>query len=242
MTHRGYQDSIRRLQQLNEELESFNYTVSHDLRTPVRTISGFTRMLLDHHRSEFDPESQDLLDRIMAATDQMEKLIEGLLTLSRLERQNLSNDPVNLSQAVQDILQDFHRLSPERKLQVHVEPNLKVKGDYPLLHTAISNLLANAWKFTGKKDQAHIEFGRTQIQGRPAYFVHDNGAGFDMRYAQSLFNPFQRFHSKDQFDGIGIGLATTRRIIERHGGQIWAEAKPNEGATFYFTLEKSATA
>jgi signal transduction histidine kinase len=217
----------------NRELEAFSRSVSHDLRAPVRAISGFSQILLDEHAPKLDGEAQGFLRRIGAAAEKMGQLIDGLLNLSRVSRDGIEKREVDLSKIAMDILAEIQASHQERQVQILVAPRLLVQGDRRLLEIAFQNLLSNAWKFTSKKAEAKIEVGALK---KGTYFVKDNGAGFDMRNVGKLFGVFQRLHSENDFEGSGVGLATVQRIIERHGGRIWAEAAPGEGATFYFQL------
>ena len=250
MTHRGYQESIAKLMKLNvaleqqageltavnRELEAFSYTVSHDLRAPIRVMEGFAKILLEDYGKQLDEKGREYLSRVIDSARRMGQLVEGLLSLSRFSRQVLTRSSVELSQIARAIFQELRSTQPTRHVVVSIAENVTVQGDQQLLQVAMSNLLTNAWKFTAKKVDAKIEFGMSTQDGNPVYFVKDNGAGFDMKYADKLFGPFQRLHSATQFEGTGVGLATVRRIIERHEGRIWAEGKVNHGATFYFTL------
>jgi light-regulated signal transduction histidine kinase (bacteriophytochrome) len=225
------------LQAANRELEAFSYSVSHDLRAPLRSIDGFSQMLLEDCADTLDAQGQDYLQRIRMATQHMAELIEALLELSRVTRAELSRKGLDLTAMAHMIAADLQRYEPARQVVFVIAEGLTASGDARLLRVALENLLGNAWKFTAKKDQACIEVGSVkQPDGALAYFVRDNGAGFDMTYAQRLFGAFQRLHRKSEFAGTGIGLATVQRIIQRHGGRIWAEGVVDHGATFYFTL------
>ena len=221
---------------LNQELEAFSYSVSHDLRAPLRAVDGFSNALLEDYADRLDREGRDLLNRIHAGAQRMNALIDDLLKLSRLSRAKLEPAPVDLSALAEEICRQLQETTPERHVVLEIAPKLMAQGDPGLLRAALENLLGNAWKYTSKTPQPRIEFGRTEQDGQPVYFVRDNGAGFDMAYADKLFGAFQRLHHPGEFEGTGIGLATVRRIIHRHGGRIWAEAAPGQGATFYFTL------
>jgi signal transduction histidine kinase len=224
------------LEHANKELESFAYSVSHDLRAPLRSIDGFSRALLEDYHSKLDEEGRDDLQRVRAAAQRMGSLIDAMLTLSRVTRGALRFAPVNLSQIATEILEELARHDPESKVKVTIAPEVIAPGDTALLRNVMQNLLANAWKFTAKQPDAHIEFGVGERGGEKIYFVRDNGAGFNRADARNLFGAFQRFHSAAEFSGTGIGLATVQRIIHRHGGRVDAESKPGEGALFYFTL------
>lgn len=236
------QDLQRRnadLEVSNKELEAFAYSVSHDLRAPLRSIDGFSQALLEDYLEKLDPVAQDYLRRIRAATQRMGQLIDDLLTLSRVSRTEMRQETVNLSALAEAIVAELQQIHPDRGAQFVLEPELLVQGDTRLLRVMLVNLLENAWKFTSKQSQARIELG-TEIQdnGKKIYFVRDDGAGFDMAYADKLFGAFQRLHTLSEFPGNGIGLATIQRIVHRHGGRVWAEGAVGKGATFYFTLSR----
>jgi light-regulated signal transduction histidine kinase (bacteriophytochrome) len=235
--NQGLQQAIIELKAVNKELESFSYSVSHDLRAPLRSIDGFSQALLEDCLDQLDAAGQDYLRRIRAATQRMGQLIDDLLTLSRVTRSDLRKESVDLSRVASRICTHLQQVYPERQVEFEIEPNLFARGDARLLQVVLDNLLNNAWKFTARQTQAKIEFGTmTQENGIPVYFVRDNGVGFDMVFVDKLFKPFQRLHRMEEFPGNGIGLATVQRIIHRHGGQAWAEGDLNQGATFYFTL------
>jgi len=224
------------LERANKELESFSYSVSHDLRAPLRAIDGFSRMVLEDCAGQLDAEGCANLERIRAASQRMGQLIDDILQLSRLTLSDMHCKPVDLSALARSLMEDLRRENRGRQVEVVIEPDLSAKGDPNLLRVALLNLLANAWKFTGKEPAAKIEFGHTTHEGMPAFFVRDNGVGFDMAYAHKLFGAFQRLHAASDFPGTGIGLATVQRVIRRHNGRVWAESQPGQGATFYFTL------
>lgn len=225
------------LQTANKELESFSYSVSHDLRTPLRTIDGFSAALLEDLGDKLDESGRDNLNRVRKATRRMGELIDDMLTLSRLARQEMARGPVDLTAMGRAILDDLRRGEPGRKVDVVVAEDLKVEADSRLLRAVMENLLGNAWKFTAKKDPGRVELGSfLQEDGAHVFFVKDNGAGFNMTYAHKLFGAFQRLHDAAEFPGTGVGLATVARVIQRHGGRVWGEGRPDEGATFYFTL------
>jgi signal transduction histidine kinase len=221
---------------LAAEYESFSYSVSHDLRAPVRVVEGFARILKEDYGRLLDRIGNDHLDRIQGAAARMNGMIDALLSLSQLSTRPLSDQPVNLSQLAGFIIEELHRNAPSRVLKVDIEPGLVVQGDPTLLRMALENLLGNAWKYSAKVEEAEIGFRSGEVGGRRVFVVSDNGAGFDMRFAERLFGVFQRLHSASDFQGTGVGLALTRRIVRRHGGEIWAESMPGEGARFYFTL------
>ena len=217
------------------ERESFGYTVSHDLRAPIRVVEGFTKILKEDYGGSLDRIGNDHLDRVLGAAARMNAMIDALLTLSRLSSQPLTRQPVNLSQLAAYVAEDLRRQSPGREVTLNVEPGLQVMGDPTLLRLVLENLLGNAWKYTGKTREAQVWLER-RPQHPDTYTVRDNGAGFDMRFAERLFGVFQRLHSASDFQGTGIGLATVRRIVRRHGGEVWAEAEVERGASFHFSL------
>src|SRR5215471_8228045 len=220
----------------NQELEAFSYSVSHDLRAPLRSIDGFSRILLKSYLDKLDTPGQDYLQRVRAASQRMGQLIDDLLELSRVTRVELRREAVDLSALARAIAAELQQTQPGRQVTFVIAEGLVARGDVRLLRGVLENLLNNAWKFTGKLTHAEITFGSTQQDGRPVYCVHDNGAGFDMAYADKLFGAFQRLHPASEFEGTGIGLATVQRIIHRHGGRVWAEGAVGQGARFYFTL------
>ena len=224
------------LERVNKELASFSYSVSHDLRSPLRAIDGFSQALLDEYYAVLDTDGQHYLERVRHAAQRMGNLIDDMLMLSRVTRSELKRDVVDLSALGQQVVDELQKHEPQRKVEINIMPEVSAKGDHSLLHIALENLLGNAWKYTGEIPLARIEFGTETLDGETIYFVQDNGIGFDMKYVDKLFMPFQRLHSSDKFPGTGVGLATVARIIERHNGRIWAEASPNQGARFYFTL------
>ena len=224
-------------QALVAEQAAFAYTISHDLRAPIRVVEGFGRILKEDYGSALDRVGRDHLDRMMAAAARMNHMIDALLSLSRLSTQPLASQPVNLSQLAQWVIDDLQRVAPERQVRVHITPGMTVQGDPTLLRMALDNLLGNAWKYSARMAQADIGFERQLQDGRPVYLVRDNGAGFDMRFADRLFGVFQRLHSSSDFQGTGVGLASVQRIVRRHGGEVWAEGEVGQGARFYFTLK-----
>jgi light-regulated signal transduction histidine kinase (bacteriophytochrome) len=227
------------LEVLNKELEAFSYSVAHDLRSPLITIDGFTQVLLENTAESLDEPNRKHLERITTAVRRMHRLINDLLGLSKIIRAPLHSDTVDLSRVARELVQNLRDTAPTRVADVAVAAGIVVQGDPGLLRIALENLLSNAWKFTARQESVRIEFGTgTDKTGRTVYFVRDNGAGFDPKYAAKLFSPFQRLHSEAQFPGTGIGLATVQRIIHRHGGEIWAESAVNCGAGFYFTLPR----
>ena len=220
----------------NKELESFSYSVSHDLRAPLRSIDGFSHALLEDCADKLPDAGQDYLNRIRSATQRMGMLIDDLLNLSRITRGEIHLEDLSISGLVHSILDSLGRAHPDRRIEFEIDEGLQVQADQRLLRVALENLLNNAWKFTSKCPLTRIDFGKTNANGASAYFIRDNGAGFDPAYADRLFGAFQRLHTVAEFPGTGVGLATVQRIIRRHGGQIWAEGAVNKGATFYFTL------
>lgn len=228
------------LEAANDELETFTYSVSHDLRAPLRGIDGFSQVLLEEHGSLLGDSGMTYLQRIRAAAQRMGHLIDDLLALSRLSHGKLSSETVDLSGIVEHILQQLTERMPERRVNFVVEKGISVTGDAGLLEIALQNLIANAWKFTAMEESACIEFGQADVSdGERVFCVRDNGVGFDTRHSGRLFTPFQRLHSQEQFEGMGVGLATVQRVVRRHKGKIWAEAEVGKGATFFFTLPRS---
>ena len=228
------------LERANRELEAFSYSVSHDLRAPLRAIDGFSKALLSEHSSALDSQGRHYLERVRAATQRMSALIEDLLNLSRITRATLRREPVDLTGLAVGVVEELRRRDPARTVVVDVARGLTANGDRQLLRIVLENLLGNAWKFTARRPEARISFGVEAGAGGPMFFVRDNGAGFDMAYADKLFAPFQRLHRSSEFEGTGIGLATVQRIVSRHGGRLTASAEVEVGATFSFTLEEQA--
>lgn len=224
------------LETANKELEAFSYSVSHDLRAPLRSIDGFSQALLEDYTEKLDDQGKDYFQRVRSATQKMSELIDGMLTLSRLARGEMKRSPVDLSLMVKSLASELKKTQPERNVEFVIAEGVKVNGDKQMLQVVMENLLSNAMKFTNKHQSARIEFGVTQAEGKTACFVRDDGAGFDMKYSDKLFVPFQRLHAITEFSGIGIGLTTVQRIIHRHGGKVWVEGAVEKGATFYFTL------
>jgi PAS domain S-box-containing protein len=223
----------------NQELEAFSYSVSHDLRSPLNTVDGFSRLLAKQLGDAANDKVRHYLARIQAGVAQMGQLIEDLLLLSQTTRAQLRSEPLDLTDAATRSLAEWHSRQPERQVRVSVQPDLRAVGDGRLIEVALENLLANAWKFTSQQENAEISMGQQMdAAGQPIFFVRDNGAGFDMAYADKLFLPFQRLHAASEFPGTGIGLAIVSRVIERHGGHLWAESAPGCGATFFFTLPR----
>jgi light-regulated signal transduction histidine kinase (bacteriophytochrome) len=217
-------------------LEAFSYSVSHDLRAPLRAIDGFSQILLEDYEDELDEEGRLYLKRTKAASQRMGELIDDLLDLSRMTRGKMRRESVDLSALARAIAEEFRRAQPEHEVEVVVEEGLVANGDGSLLRVVLENLLGNAWKFKRNQPHPRVEFGLLEHEDTPTYYVRDNGVGFDMAYAGKLFGAFQRLHSAGEFEGTGIGLATVQRIIHRHGGRVWAEGEVGKGATFFFTL------
>jgi light-regulated signal transduction histidine kinase (bacteriophytochrome) len=247
--NQGLRQAIIELKAVNKELEAFSYSVSHDLRAPLRSIDGFSQALLEDYQDRLDTSGQDYLQRIRASTQRMGRLIDDMLTLARVTRSDMQPAYVDLSRIADRIRTDLRQSQPDRQVEFTIQSGLFAQGDVHLLQVLLENLLNNAWKFTSKHLHAKIEFGTAErilkgiaqsnsspISDAPIYFVRDDGAGFDMAYINKLFGPFQRLHSMQDFPGNGIGLATVQRIVHRHGGRVWAEGTVEQGATFYFTL------
>lgn len=236
---RAEQEIVQRSAQLeasNRELEAFCYSVSHDLRAPLRSIDGFSQALLEDYAGRFDSRGKDYLQRVRAATQRMGALIDDLLNLSRITRTEMRRETVDLSELARGIATELSQGQPEREAEFVIAPGLQAKGDPRLMRVALENLLGNSWKFTSQRKRTRIELGLTKANGASAFFVRDNGAGFDPAYAHRLFGVFQRLHAMTEFPGTGVGLATVQRIIHRHGGRVWAEGAVEQGATFHFTL------
>jgi signal transduction histidine kinase len=222
--------------QAAEASAAFSYTVSHDLRAPLRVVDGFARILKEDYGRQLDRIGNDHLDRVLGAAARMNAMIDAMLSVARLSTQPLARQPVDLSQIARYIVDDLRRSQPQRRVEVKVQAGLRAVGDPTLLRQVLENLLSNAWKYTGQREQARIGLCALELEGRRVYEVHDNGAGFDMRHADRLFGLFQRLHGSHEFPGTGVGLASVQRIVRRHGGEIWAESSPGEGARFRFTL------
>jgi signal transduction histidine kinase len=224
------------LEALNKELESFSYAVSHDLRSPLRSIHGFTEALQESAASKLTPEELGWLQKISAAAARLDRLTEDLLRLSRVSRSQLKREPVDLALLARDVIHELRQADPARDVVFAISDSLTASADSALIRVALSNLLGNAWKYTGLRPQALISLDSHDRDGQVVFCIRDNGAGFDMAYASKLFRPFQRLHSAREFPGSGIGLACTARVIHKHGGRIWADAKTGEGAAFFFTI------
>ena len=227
------------LQAVNKELEAFSYSVSHDLRAPLRHINGFSQALLEDCEDKLDDSGKGYLNQVREASHEMAQLIDDVLQLARVTRTEMRREPVNLSELAASVVAELQERETQRKAAVDIETGLSARGDKRLLRIVLTNLMGNAWKFTSRRTEAQITFGREQQNGENTYFIRDNGAGFDMAYANKLFGAFQRLHTTGEFEGTGIGLATVQRIVHRHGGRVWAEGKVDQGATFFFTLPTS---
>jgi two-component system, sensor histidine kinase and response regulator len=235
-TNRELQQSQAALANANRELESFSYSVSHDLRAPLRSISGFSQALVEDEAERLDQRGHDYLQRIQSATQRMSQLIDDLLSLARVSRGELQRTDARVGQIARAVADLLQQTDPARKVEWVIPADLRCDADPRMLKIVLENLLGNAWKFTSKRPQARIEVGCRGDNGQRTYYVRDNGAGFDMTHAEKLFAPFQRLHTSAEFEGTGVGLATVQRIIHRHGGRIWAEGVEGEGATFFFTV------
>lgn len=233
------QERTAELEAANRELEAFSYSASHDLRTPLRAIDGFSRALVEDCGDQLDDTARGYLDRVRAAAARMAELIDDLLRLSRVGQHDMERVQVNLTDVALRVAARLAEAAPDRAVHFEAQPGLYALGDAHLLEAVLENLLGNAWKFTANQPHPAVTFGRTQQSGGTAWFVRDNGVGFDMRHAGRLFQPFERLHSAREFPGTGIGLATVQRIVQRHGGRVWAEAREGVGATIYFTLAEN---
>lgn len=250
MSLRGYRESNARLlgmnaalqqakataEAANRELEAFSYSVAHDLRTPLRGIDGFSRILLEDYADILDGQGREYLAYLCTSAQQMAELIDGLLELSRVTRSEVRRESIDLSSLAREAIANLRKVEPDRRVEVVIQDGITAAVDARLTKIAIENLLGNAWKFTGKRAEARIEFSARMSDGLATYLVRDNGAGFDMAYAAKLFGAFQRLHAASEYPGTGIGLATVQRIVNRHNGRIWAEGEIERGAAFYFTL------
>jgi PAS domain S-box-containing protein len=225
------------LEAVNKELESFSYSVSHDLRAPLRSMAGFSTALLEDYSEKLDDKGKQYLKHIQDSSELMARLIDDLIKLSRVTRTDINYGKVNLSDMARKVVDELAKTEPTRKVRVIITPDVIAYGDHNLLRILFDNLMGNAWKFSSKTAEPRIEIGSMEIKSKLTYFVRDNGVGFDMAYAGKLFKPFQRLHMASEFPGTGIGLATVQRIVRRHGGKVWVESKVGEGATFFFTLE-----
>jgi light-regulated signal transduction histidine kinase (bacteriophytochrome) len=225
-----------------QEMEAFSYSVAHDLRAPLRAMGSFAHILTEEHTDNLNPEARDYLERITENSVRMGELIDGLLDLARISRITPDRDEIDLSKMVLDIWHAMEKRHPSAAPRLLVEPHLRVEADARLMHAALQNLLDNAWKFSQHADVPMVEFGSETRDDEEVFFIRDNGAGFDPSYINKLFRPFERLHTGNEFPGTGIGLATVRRIIERHGGKVWAEGEVDAGATFYFTIPRTRAA
>lgn len=235
-------ETARRTESVRSELDAFSGALSHDLRAPLRTIEGFSQILLQRHAQQLDATGQDYLQRVHRASLRLGQMMEELLRLARLPRDGVKSEQVDLSRMAEDILSGLRTTAPQRRAETAVDPDLVVTGDPALIRLCLENLLGNAWKFTSGNAVSDIFFGHTMDNGVPALCVRDNGAGFDQKYSDKLFRPFQRLHSASEFEGSGMGLAMAQRAVHAHGGHIWAQAQPGHGATFFFTLPGMAAA
>jgi len=228
----------RELEASNRELEAFSYSASHDLRAPLRTLEGFSQILLEDYSDRLDETGKEHLNSIKKASYNMSQLIDGMLKLSRITRVEMSLERINLADLARTIASGLKAAMPDRRAEFIIPQKAVVDGDRQLLEILVTNLFENAWKFASKCPETRIELGSKVIEGKLVYYVQDNGVGFDLKYAAKLFQPFQRLHTNQDFPGTGIGLAITQRVVQRHGGRIWAESEIGKGSTFYFTLEK----
>lgn len=224
------------LENINKELEAFSYSVSHDLRAPLRSIDGFSNKILKDYSHLFDDQGKDYFNRVMNSSRHMGNLIDDLIKLARISRIDMNMEEIDLSAIARSIVSELKESNPERRANISIQDDLIINGDRNLIHIALQNLLGNAWKYSKNKPETEIEFSTIQNEGQIIYFIRDNGAGFNMRYIDKLFGAFQRLHSLSEFEGTGIGLATVQRIIRRHQGAIWAESEIDKGTTFFFTL------
>jgi PAS domain S-box-containing protein len=224
------------LTELNRELEAFSYSVSHDLRAPLRGIDGFAHAVEEDEDSTLSPAARGYLQRVQRASERMAHLIDDLLVLSRLSRAEMKREPVDLTALAREVVAELAAREPQRAVEVHLQAGLQADADARLLRRLLENLLGNAWKFTGRVERPRLELSASERDGETVYCVRDNGAGFDLKYADKLFSPFQRLHDEKEFPGTGIGLAIVQRVVHRHGGRVWAESAPGQGAAFFFTL------
>jgi signal transduction histidine kinase len=224
------------LASVNKELEAFSYSVSHDLRTPINSVIGFSRILYEDYSDVLDEEGKSMVIRIINSGLRMNELIDDMLSLSKVSRQEIQRTVINLSKLAEDYIAELMESDPERNITIFIQPSMIISGDEKLIKMALQNLLRNSWKFSSKTPDAHIEMGSFIENKENIFFVRDNGAGFDMKFAEKLFEPFKRLHSDKDFPGTGIGLAIVERVIKKHGGRIWAQGSPGKGATFFFTL------
>lgn len=221
----------------NQELEAFSYSISHDLRAPLRAIDGFSKALLEDAGDTLNAESKSHINRIILAVNRMSELIDAVLNLSRITRTEMQLAPIDLSAMAREVASELKKVEPQRNVQFKIQDNLLVTADHMLMRIVIENLLENSWKYTSKKEDAVIEFGMSEDSGKQIFYVRDNGVGFDMQYSKKLFTPFQRLHNQNEFPGTGVGLASVKRVIHRHGGRVWAQAQPNVGTSVFFTFQ-----
>jgi PAS domain S-box-containing protein len=226
----------RELASSNKELEAFSYSISHDLRTPLMAMKGFSNILLENYLEKMDTDAQDYLRRIVNSADKMSELIDDILSLSKVSLDEMKIQGISLSKIASAVVNTMRQAKPANNIEVTIAENIETRGDTRLMSIAISNLIGNAWKYSSKTPDAKIEFGEIKKDGKKVYYIRDNGAGFDMKFAAKIFEPFKRLHSDREFPGTGIGLAIVKRVIEKHGGKIWVESEPGKGAAFYFTL------
>jgi light-regulated signal transduction histidine kinase (bacteriophytochrome) len=224
------------LESTNKELESFSYSVSHDLRAPLRSIDGFSNLILKKYNELLDEQGKDFFMRVMNASQQMGHLIDDLLKISRITRIEMNREITDLSEMAETIAAELKSAQPDRNAIILIQPDMIANVDRNLMQIALRNLLDNSWKYSRNQSITKIDFGTTRMEGKTVYYIRDNGVGFDMKYVDKLFGAFQRLHSTTEFEGTGIGLATVQRIIRRHAGKIWVEGEVDAGATFYFTL------
>lgn len=224
------------LEAANLDLESFSYSVSHDLRSPITVIKGFSEILMNDYGNLLDQHGKSMLDHIITATNKMDSIITDLLSLARISKERMNCQEIDLSPIAHHVINELRLTEPQRNVMISIAPSLPAWADPGFMNITLTNLIGNAWKYTGKNSDARIDIGSITIENRNVFFIRDNGAGFDMNFADKLFKPFQRLHSENQFKGTGIGLAIVQRIIQRHGGKIWTESEPGKGAVFYFTL------
>lgn len=224
------------IERYERDLEAFNYSVSHDLRGPVRWINGFSQALLEDHGEKLDEQGKDYIQKLRSAGRRIERLVEDLLRLSQASRREMVRERLDLSSVAKAVAEDLREKESERQVNFVIATDVKVSGDADLLRIVLENLMGNAWKYTSRRPEARIEFGIMTDRGEQVCFVRDNGVGFEMHYAEKIFDAFERLHSSEDFEGTGIGLATVKRIVERHGGHVWARGEVNKGATFFFTL------
>jgi len=229
-------ERTKQLENSNRELEAFSYSVSHDLRTPLRAINGFSQIILEDYASNLDDRGLQYLQRTRAAALNMGYLIDDILRLSRITRAEITLSTVNITSIVESIVLEFKEREPERNVDFTIQQGLYAKADHNLIKIAMENMISNAWKFTSRNEKASIEFGSMKENGKNVFFLKDNGVGFDQTFSDKLFTVFSRLHRASEYPGTGVGLATVKRIINKHGGEVWAYGEVDKGATFYFTL------